>query len=159
MPRRWVCTRKSVIYVILENSVKIKIFFGKESQISQKYHHFRSRKLRSGSTDRTVVFSSNITEPNWLASTQMADVLISQITIWWRCGYVVYKWQPDNYQTPDKPMQLNTAKFRQNGRSGYVLRSDLMFDQNFNPYERTTLKGVKPITLTIKVRLSYRLNK
>ncbi|CAG2112534.1 unnamed protein product [Medioppia subpectinata] len=47
-----------------------------------------------------------------------------------------------NYQTPDRAMQLNGAKFRQNGRSGYVLRSDLMFDEHFNPCDRTSLKGV-----------------
>jgi phosphatidylinositol phospholipase C gamma-1 len=32
-----------------------------------------------------------------------------------------------NYQTPDKPMQLNQGKFRQNGRCGYVLRPEFMF--------------------------------
>ena len=68
----------------------------------------------------------------------------------WLCGIQLAAL---NYQTPDRSMQLNAAKFRQNGRSGYVLRSDLMFDNNFNPYDRTTLKGVEPLTLTIKVRL------
>ncbi|CAG2116440.1 unnamed protein product, partial [Medioppia subpectinata] len=56
-----------------------------------------------------------------------------------------------NYQTPDRAMQLNGAKFRQNGRSGYVLRSDLMFDEHFNPCDRTSLKGVETLSLTIKV--------
>ncbi|ODN02952.1 1-phosphatidylinositol 4,5-bisphosphate phosphodiesterase gamma-1 [Orchesella cincta] len=32
-----------------------------------------------------------------------------------------------NYQTPDKPMQLNQGKFRQNGGCGYILRPDFMF--------------------------------
>jgi len=57
-----------------------------------------------------------------------------------------------NYQTPDKAMHLNGAMFRQNGRSGYVLKSDIMFDEDFNPYNRSTLKNVEPMTLTVKVR-------
>jgi len=32
-----------------------------------------------------------------------------------------------NYQTPDKPMQLNQGKFRMNGRCGYILRPEFMF--------------------------------
>lgn len=32
-----------------------------------------------------------------------------------------------NYQTPDKAMQLNQGKFRQNGGCGYVLRPEFMF--------------------------------
>lgn len=40
-----------------------------------------------------------------------------------------------NYQTADKHMQLNSAKFGlQNGASGYVLKPDFMFKQTYNPY-------------------------
>ena len=35
-----------------------------------------------------------------------------------------------NFQTGDKPMQLNQAKFIQNGACGYVLRPEYMFDTN-----------------------------
>ena len=34
-----------------------------------------------------------------------------------------------NFQTGDKPMQLNHAKFMQNGGSGYVLRPEFMFKE------------------------------
>ncbi|XP_032527814.2 1-phosphatidylinositol 4,5-bisphosphate phosphodiesterase gamma-1 [Danaus plexippus] len=33
-----------------------------------------------------------------------------------------------NYQTPDKPMQLNMGKFRENGGSGYVLKPSYMLE-------------------------------
>lgn len=35
-----------------------------------------------------------------------------------------------NYQTPDKAMQLNQAKFRLNGGCGYVLKPDYMLDES-----------------------------
>lgn len=31
-----------------------------------------------------------------------------------------------NYQTGDKPMQLNQAKFRDNGACGYLLKPEFM---------------------------------
>lgn len=47
-----------------------------------------------------------------------------------------------NYQTPDRAMQINQAKFRQNNCSGYVLRPDFMFNSEnpeqsirFDPYD------------------------
>jgi phosphatidylinositol phospholipase C, gamma-1 len=68
----------------------------------------------------------------------------------WNCGIQMAAL---NYQTPDRAMQLNEAKFMQNGKCGYVFRSDLMFGRTeFNPYERNSLQGIEPITLTVKVR-------
>ena len=66
----------------------------------------------------------------------------------WLCGVQMAAL---NYQTADRSMMLNAAKFRQNGRCGYVLKSDLMFDSTFNPYDRCSLKGIEPLTLTVKV--------
>lgn len=41
-----------------------------------------------------------------------------------------------NYQTPDRSMQLNQAKFQLvNGACGYVLRPEFMFDKAFTPYD------------------------
>jgi phosphatidylinositol phospholipase C gamma-1 len=56
-----------------------------------------------------------------------------------------------NYQTPDRAMQLNEAKFMQNAKCGYLLRNDFMFENDFNPYDRNTLHGIEPLTLTVKV--------
>lgn len=67
----------------------------------------------------------------------------------WNCGVQLVAL---NYQTPDRAMQINEAKFMLNGKCGYLLRPKFMFDENFNPYERTTLRDVEALTLSIKVR-------
>lgn len=66
----------------------------------------------------------------------------------WNCGCQMVAL---NYQTPDRPMQLHQAKFMQNGSAGYVLRPEFMFSEVYNPYERTSLANVEPITLHIRV--------
>jgi len=66
----------------------------------------------------------------------------------WNCGIQMAAL---NYQTPDRAMQLNEAKFMQNGKCGYLLRNDFMFENDFNPYDRNTLHGIEPLTLTVKV--------
>ncbi|XP_064466965.1 1-phosphatidylinositol 4,5-bisphosphate phosphodiesterase gamma-1-like isoform X2 [Ornithodoros turicata] len=66
----------------------------------------------------------------------------------WNCGCQMVAL---NYQTPDRPMQLNEGRFLQNGRSGYVLRPEFMHDDSYDPYDRTTLTNVHPITLSLKL--------
>ncbi|KAG8180062.1 hypothetical protein JTE90_016189 [Oedothorax gibbosus] len=56
-----------------------------------------------------------------------------------------------NYQTPDRATQLNHARFMQNGRCGYVLKPKVMFNEDFDPYERSTLHGVNPLSLSIQI--------
>ncbi|XP_055537680.1 1-phosphatidylinositol 4,5-bisphosphate phosphodiesterase gamma-1 isoform X2 [Wyeomyia smithii] len=56
-----------------------------------------------------------------------------------------------NFQTPDKWMQLNQAKFRDNGACGYVLKPDFMFREGFNPNDPNTLIGVEEKTITIGI--------
>lgn len=64
-------------------------------------------------------------------------------TKFWNCGVQMTAL---NYQTPDRAMQINQAKFRQNRSSGYVLRPEFMFSQlqspdypiKFDPYDPTT---------------------
>lgn len=57
-----------------------------------------------------------------------------------------------NYQTPDRPMQLNEARFIQNGKCGYVLRPEFMFTDIYDPHDRKCLPPtVQPFTLTIRV--------
>ncbi|XP_061751423.1 1-phosphatidylinositol 4,5-bisphosphate phosphodiesterase beta-2 [Nerophis ophidion] len=57
-----------------------------------------------------------------------------------------------NYQTMDFPMQLNMALFEYNGRTGYILKHDVLRrgDKKFDPFcER--IDTVVAITLTIKI--------
>jgi len=58
-----------------------------------------------------------------------------------------------NYQTPDRSMQLNQAKFRDNGGCGYILRPDFMFKDRFDPYVSCSGEGIEPWTLSVRVRL------
>ena len=51
----------------------------------------------------------------------------------------------------DKPMQLNDGRFMQNGRCGYVLMPDCMFEPGFNPMDTTTHIKTTPITLIIEI--------
>lgn len=58
------------------------------------------------------------------------------------------------FSIPDRPMQLNEARFIQNGRCGYVLRPEYMFQDNFDPYDRKSLPAnVKACVLSIRVRI------
>ena len=52
-----------------------------------------------------------------------------------------------NFQTGDKPMQLNQAKFMQNGGCGYVLRPEYMFQTNYSPLEPSTISSDLTIIL------------
>uniref|UniRef100_A0A3Q3IBH5 1-phosphatidylinositol 4,5-bisphosphate phosphodiesterase gamma n=1 Tax=Monopterus albus TaxID=43700 RepID=A0A3Q3IBH5_MONAL len=66
----------------------------------------------------------------------------------WLCGSQLVAL---NFQTADKPMQMNQALFALNGRSGYVLQPPIMRDDNFDPFDRHTLRGPEPITLMMEV--------
>uniref|UniRef100_A0A669CCX7 Phosphoinositide phospholipase C n=1 Tax=Oreochromis niloticus TaxID=8128 RepID=A0A669CCX7_ORENI len=57
----------------------------------------------------------------------------------WLCGSQLVAL---NFQTGDKPMQMNQALFMLNGRSGYVLQPPIMRDDNFDPFDRQTLRDV-----------------
>lgn len=56
-----------------------------------------------------------------------------------------------NFQTPDKYMQLNQAKFRDNGCCGYILKPDFMFRDNFDPNDPNQLIGVDVKTINIRI--------
>jgi len=78
-------------------------------------------------------------------------------TKFWNCGVQMTAL---NYQTPDRAMQINQAKFRQNRCSGYVLRPEFMFSSEnqdksdgpikFDPYEPATL-DCPPIYLSLTI--------
>lgn len=52
-----------------------------------------------------------------------------------------------NYQTPDKSMQLNQAKFRDNGACGFVLKPEYMFSES--PEEALLRVTAKVVTLRV----------
>uniref|UniRef100_A0A673H7K7 Phosphoinositide phospholipase C n=1 Tax=Sinocyclocheilus rhinocerous TaxID=307959 RepID=A0A673H7K7_9TELE len=66
----------------------------------------------------------------------------------WLCGSQLVAL---NFQTADKPMQMNQALFMLNGRSGYVLQPPIMRDDSFDPFDRHSLRGLEAITLCIEV--------
>ncbi|XP_055327367.1 1-phosphatidylinositol 4,5-bisphosphate phosphodiesterase gamma-1-like [Paramacrobiotus metropolitanus] len=67
----------------------------------------------------------------------------------WNCGSQMVAL---NYQTPDAPMHLNQGRFMQNGKCGYVLQPAFMRNENYDPYNALTLKGiVEPIVLSVTV--------
>ncbi|KAG7228240.1 hypothetical protein INR49_009100 [Caranx melampygus] len=66
----------------------------------------------------------------------------------WLCGSQLVAL---NFQTADKPMQMNQALFMLNGRSGYVLQPPIMRDDNFDPFDRHTLRGLEQVALEIEV--------
>ncbi|ETN76434.1 Phosphatidylinositol-specific phospholipase C, Y domain protein [Necator americanus] len=56
-----------------------------------------------------------------------------------------------NYQTGDKPMQLNQGKFMGNGRCGYVLKPEYMLDENFDPSRAGSVTTSCAVRLTVQV--------
>ncbi|GAB0091623.1 1-phosphatidylinositol 4,5-bisphosphate phosphodiesterase gamma [Sergentomyia squamirostris] len=56
-----------------------------------------------------------------------------------------------NFQTADKMMQINQAKFRDNGVCGYILKPDFMFTDVFDPNIPHTLIGVEGKTINIRI--------
>uniref|UniRef100_A0A3Q2QC38 1-phosphatidylinositol 4,5-bisphosphate phosphodiesterase gamma n=1 Tax=Fundulus heteroclitus TaxID=8078 RepID=A0A3Q2QC38_FUNHE len=65
----------------------------------------------------------------------------------WLCGSQLVAL---NFQTPDKPMQLNQALFMLGGGSGFVPQPDIMRDEAFDPFDKDTLH-VEPITIQLQI--------
>uniref|UniRef100_A0A7M4F2Z3 1-phosphatidylinositol 4,5-bisphosphate phosphodiesterase gamma n=1 Tax=Crocodylus porosus TaxID=8502 RepID=A0A7M4F2Z3_CROPO len=66
----------------------------------------------------------------------------------WICGSQLVAL---NFQTPDKPMQMNQALFMSSGQCGYVLQPPNMRDDLFDPFDKSTLRGVELISVSIEV--------
>ena len=49
-------------------------------------------------------------------------------------------------------MQLNQARFLQNGSCGYVLKPNILLDSNFDVFKSETLKRVEPQIISLRVR-------
>lgn len=59
-----------------------------------------------------------------------------------------------NYQTPDRPMWINTGKFRPNANCGYQLKPAALLDlsSEFDPFDtQTWTKRVSPITMKLRI--------
>ncbi|NWH26786.1 PLCG1 phosphodiesterase, partial [Grus americana] len=69
----------------------------------------------------------------------------------WICGSQLVAL---NFQTPDKPMQMNQALFMSSGQCGYVLQPTNMRDDIFDPFDKSTLRGVEPLSISIEVSTS-----
>ncbi|XP_068175043.1 1-phosphatidylinositol 4,5-bisphosphate phosphodiesterase gamma-1-like isoform X2 [Antennarius striatus] len=65
----------------------------------------------------------------------------------WLCGSQLVAL---NFQTPDKPMQLNQAFFMLGGGSGFIPQPDIMRDDVFDPFDKDTLR-LEPITIQLQV--------
>eukprot|EP00056_Hartaetosiga_gracilis_P001154 m.42471 g.42471 ORF g.42471 m.42471 type:complete len:1206 (+) comp10521_c0_seq1:15-3632(+) len=70
--------------------------------------------------------------------------------IFWNvgCQFVALNWQ-----TCDLAMQLNHGKFKDNGRSGYILKPVLYTNphKTFNPFNRNPIDEVVPLSVSVKV--------
>ncbi|KAM6454508.1 1-phosphatidylinositol 4,5-bisphosphate phosphodiesterase gamma-1 isoform 2-T2 [Liasis olivaceus] len=66
----------------------------------------------------------------------------------WICGSQLVAL---NFQTPDKPMQMNQALFMSGGRCGFVLQPANMRDDPFDPFDKNTLRGMVPLSISIEV--------
>ncbi|XP_042187658.1 1-phosphatidylinositol 4,5-bisphosphate phosphodiesterase gamma-1-like [Callorhinchus milii] len=66
----------------------------------------------------------------------------------WGCGSQLVAL---NFQTPDKPMQLNQTIFSMNGKCGIVLQPEIMRDENFDPFDKNSLRGLEPITVQLQI--------
>ncbi|XP_021500027.1 1-phosphatidylinositol 4,5-bisphosphate phosphodiesterase gamma-1 isoform X2 [Meriones unguiculatus] len=66
----------------------------------------------------------------------------------WICGSQLVAL---NFQTPDKPMQMNQALFMAGGHCGYVLQPSTMRDEVFDPFDKSSLRGLEPRVICIEV--------
>ncbi|XP_029467242.1 1-phosphatidylinositol 4,5-bisphosphate phosphodiesterase gamma-1 isoform X2 [Rhinatrema bivittatum] len=66
----------------------------------------------------------------------------------WICGSQLVAL---NFQTADKPMQMNQALFTSSGKCGYVLQPASMRDEAFDPFDKYSLRIVEPLTISIEV--------
>ncbi|XP_063989882.1 1-phosphatidylinositol 4,5-bisphosphate phosphodiesterase gamma-1 [Diachasmimorpha longicaudata] len=64
-----------------------------------------------------------------------------------------------NYQTGDKAMQLNQAKFRENGNCGYVLKPEFMMQEGYYTYDKRTVRGVDTMRFQLKIVGARHLHK
>lgn len=52
-------------------------------------------------------------------------------------------------------MQMNQALFMSSGQCGYVLQPPNMRDDIFDPFDKSTLRGTEPLSISIEVSTSW----
>lgn len=62
-----------------------------------------------------------------------------------------FHWTHCNPTLPDKPMQMNQALFMAGGHCGYVLQPSTMRDEAFDPFDKSSLRGLEPCVICIEV--------
>uniref|UniRef100_A0A8C4N6U6 1-phosphatidylinositol 4,5-bisphosphate phosphodiesterase gamma n=1 Tax=Equus asinus asinus TaxID=83772 RepID=A0A8C4N6U6_EQUAS len=67
----------------------------------------------------------------------------------WICGSQLVAL---NFQTPDKPMQMNQALFMAGGHCGYVLQPSTMRDEAFDPFDKSSLRSSLPALQVLGAR-------
>ncbi|CAK8681794.1 unnamed protein product [Clavelina lepadiformis] len=67
----------------------------------------------------------------------------------WNCGSQLVAL---NFQTGDRSMQLNEAKFEMYDRCGYILQPKCLHDASYHPYTKSSsLGGVEPLIMNIQI--------
>lgn len=56
-----------------------------------------------------------------------------------------------NLALADKPMQMNQALFMTGGHCGYVRQPGTMRDEAFDPFDKSSLRGLEPCAICIEV--------
>nr|XP_018666895.1 1-phosphatidylinositol 4,5-bisphosphate phosphodiesterase gamma-1 isoform X2 [Ciona intestinalis] len=66
----------------------------------------------------------------------------------WNCGTQLAAL---NFQTGDRSMQLNEARFEMFNRCGYVLQPQFFENELYHPYNKGNIQGVEPLIMNIQV--------
>ncbi|XP_067856418.1 1-phosphatidylinositol 4,5-bisphosphate phosphodiesterase gamma-1-like isoform X3 [Heptranchias perlo] len=66
----------------------------------------------------------------------------------WICGSQLVAL---NFQTPDKPMQMNQALFMLSGKCGYVLQPTIMRDEQFDPFDKHSVRPSETLAFQLQV--------
>ncbi|CAM9747120.1 unnamed protein product [Lampetra fluviatilis] len=108
-------------------------------QKSQAFLAFNQRQLSRIYPSSYRVDSSNFNpQPYWNVGCQMVAL---------------------NYQTSGRVMEMNRARFMDNGNCGYVLKPDCIFDGTFRPFSEDPLPGYPKTQLIVKVISGQQLPK
>uniref|UniRef100_H2ZL30 Phosphoinositide phospholipase C n=1 Tax=Ciona savignyi TaxID=51511 RepID=H2ZL30_CIOSA len=74
----------------------------------------------------------------------------------WNCGTQL---AAINFQTGDRSMQLNEARFEMYNRCGYVLQPHFFKDDLYHPYNKNNVPGVEPLIMNIQILAARHLPK
>ncbi|XP_071959043.1 1-phosphatidylinositol 4,5-bisphosphate phosphodiesterase gamma-1-like isoform X2 [Antedon mediterranea] len=121
----------------------------REDAIPGKYYEMSSFPETKVERFQTTLRRYNMTQlSRTYPKGQRIDSSNYEPTLMWNCGCQMVSL---NYQTPDRPMQLNEGLFQMNGRCGYLLQPESMRSENYDPIDKRTLQGVDAIHLTVDI--------